>query len=273
MRTLGLPSDSRAVVRYLDRGQGEPLVLLHGVGLRAGIWAPQLDRLARTHRTIAPDLPGHGGSTGLAAGAELADFVAWLHEVLTALDCGPVNLAGHSMGALIAGGYQALYPGQLRRVALLNGVWRRSERARAAVRARARAIAAGAIDCEIPLHRWFGDDARHAAARDAVRRLLQEVDPQGYATAYGAFAHGDATYADAWQDCRCPALFLTGADDPHSTPDMALGMAAAAPAGVCCIIPGHRHMVSLTAPEEVNAAMGEWLAMPEPTPQPHAADR
>jgi pimeloyl-ACP methyl ester carboxylesterase len=54
-----------------------------------------------------------------------------------ALGLGPVSVAGHSMGALIAAGLAVERPDLVRRVALLNGVHRRSPEARAAVLARA----------------------------------------------------------------------------------------------------------------------------------------
>lgn len=48
---------------YLDRGHGgEVTVLIHGVGMRIEAWEPQIDFIARHHRAIAVDLPGHGDS-------------------------------------------------------------------------------------------------------------------------------------------------------------------------------------------------------------------
>jgi pimeloyl-ACP methyl ester carboxylesterase len=92
---------------------------------------------------------------------------------------------------------------------------------------------------------------------------LSAVDPDGYATAYHAFAHGDETYAGRWADVNCPALFLTGSHDPNSTPEMTMAMAAATPMGWARIIDGHRHMVNLTAPEAVNAILEDWLSREE----------
>ena len=62
-------------------GAGEPLVLIHGVGLRLDAWAAQIEGLSATHRVIALDMPGHGGSAPLPMGAQLPDFVAWLDEL------------------------------------------------------------------------------------------------------------------------------------------------------------------------------------------------
>jgi pimeloyl-ACP methyl ester carboxylesterase len=177
-----------------------------------------------------------------------------------ALGVGAVNVAGHSMGALIATGLAADYPQLVRRVAVLNAVHRRTPEARAAVVARAEAMAQGEFDAQAPLARWFSD--ADAAVRAQVARWLDEVDRDGYAAAYRAFAEGDDVYADRWGGICCPALVLTGDGDPNSTPDMTRIMAATAPRGRAVVIDGHRHMVNLTAPDRVTAALRDWLQTP-----------
>jgi pimeloyl-ACP methyl ester carboxylesterase len=214
---------------------------------------------------IAVDMPGHGHSACLPRGSDLTDFVGWIGTFIEELSLGRVNLAGHSMGALISGGAVATFPERIRRVALLNGVHRRDSDAKAAVLARAEAIPVSGIDIDGPVKRWFGDDEISHRAGALTRAWLTGMDPEAYATAYGAFAGGDTIYADGWSSVRCPALFLTGADDPNSTPAMAEAMAALAPNGYARIIEGHRHMVNLTAPDEVNRLLAEWLAKPEVT--------
>ncbi|MDQ0457800.1 pimeloyl-ACP methyl ester carboxylesterase [Rhizobium paknamense] len=248
---------------YVERGSGEVLILIHGVGMRLDAWRPQIEALSSSHRVIAVDMPGHGQSSPLPKGSLLPDFVAWLAGFLDDMQLERVNLAGHSMGALIAGGAAATFPQRLRRVALLNGVYRRDEAAKAAVLARARSIATEGIDVEGPVSRWFGTDEGGEIARRLTRDWLTRMDKDAYETAYAAFAEGDSTYADAWPACPCPALFLTGADDPNSTAAMAETMASLAPHGLARVIAAHRHMVNLTAPEEVNRLLLEWLNLPE----------
>jgi pimeloyl-ACP methyl ester carboxylesterase len=231
--------------------------------MRLEAWMPQIEALAPTHRVIAVDMPGHGQSDKLPSGSLLPDFVAWIGRVLDDLSLETASIAGHSMGALIAGGAAATFGNRVRRVALLNGVYRRDPAARTAVLARAKAIRSGQIDIEGPLKRWFGEEERDTQACRLTHEWLSGVDRQGYATAYAAFAEGDAVYADAWPRISCPALFLTGADDPNSTPQMAEAMAAATPLGQARVIARHRHMVNLTAPDAVNGMLAEWLARKE----------
>ena len=240
-------------------------MLLHGVGLRAEAWEAQ-EALADACRVVAVDLPGHGGSDPLPDGARLPDYVAWGGRVLEAV--GPASVAGHSMGARIAAGLAVERPDLVRRPAVVGAVFRRPPRARAAVLARAEEIAAGGADPLAPLGRWFAEGDHEARAR--VAGWLRRADPQGYATAYRAFAEGDATYADRWGSIACPVLVATGADDPNSTHAMARAMAAAAPDARLAILKGHRHMVGLTAPEAVTAALRDWLAVPARAEAPAA---
>lgn len=266
MMSQTLPLSDSSAARLIQAGEGEPLLLIHGVGMRAEAWAPQIAALSASHCVIAVDMPGHGGTTPLPAGARLPDFVDWAARLVQALDLGPVNVAGHSMGALVAQGLAVEHPELVRRVALLNAVHRRSPEASAAVLARADEIAAGQGSIDGPLDRWFGPNQR--AIRSTVAHWLHAMDAQGYATAYRAFAEGDATYADRLGTVRCPALLLTGEGDRNSSPQMSRDMAGAMPLGRAQVIAGHRHMVNLTAPYLVNDALKNWLNWDETNMMP-----
>jgi len=247
-------------IAYLDQGEGdETVILVHGVGMRIEAWQPQIEFLQRRARVIAVDLPGHGLSAALGKPPVLSNYVDWFGDFLSELDLGDVNVVGHSMGALIATGAVSSLPDRIRRVALLNGVYKRSITARHAVEARADEIVSGVFDRNAPLDRWFSSEERGGDAYRLVGALLQAVDVAGYATAYRAFATGDSLYADCWPKVSCPALFLTGDGDLNSTAEMAREMAAATVRGEAVVIAGHRHMVNLTAPEEVNEALMDWL--------------
>ena len=252
-------SEPYGILSFREAGQGAPVLLLHGVGMQSAAWEPQIEALSRSHRVIALDMPGHGGSSPLPEGAELPDFVAWLAAVFQDLDLGGVSLAGHSMGALIALGFAIEHPERLARVALLNGVYRRSSAARSAVEARADEIKAGIVDFDTPLSRWFGDSLEEQAVRADVAAWLGQVDLAGYAAAYGAFARGDLVYSDRLTEITCPFLAITGDGDPNSTPAMTHAMADAVANGRALVISGHRHMVNLTAPDVVTEAMQTWL--------------
>lgn len=84
-------------------GDGQPLVLLHGIGHRWQAWQPVIGRLAAYHEVIAVDLPGFGGSP-LPSGtvATMAGTVASIVELLVGLGVARPHVAGNSLGGAIA---------------------------------------------------------------------------------------------------------------------------------------------------------------------------
>jgi pimeloyl-ACP methyl ester carboxylesterase len=112
--------DTGAVVlNYaVDRADGPPLVLLHGVTNCWQGWLPVAPSLVQRWRLYAPDLRGHGRS-GHTPGAYsipeyAADIVALLREVIGT----PAVLVGHSLGAIIAVAVAAAAPEQVAAVVL-----------------------------------------------------------------------------------------------------------------------------------------------------------
>ncbi|WP_313618858.1 alpha/beta hydrolase, partial [Pantoea septica] len=255
MRKTQRLSSSQMRVSYLEAGQGAPLVLIHGVGMNAEAWYPQIEALSARFHVIAVDMPGHGESDAFSRPVSLPDYVAWLAEFLDQRSESRFAVAGHSMGALIAAGLAIDYPERVSHAIVMSGVYRRSDAARQAVLRRAQELAAGSADLDSPLARWFGDDEHETALRDRVGGWLQQVNLQGYADAYQAFASGDEVYADRWDEMACPVLVLTGELDANSNPQMARAMAAAAPHGQAIVIANARHMVSLTDAERVSQEM------------------
>jgi pimeloyl-[acyl-carrier protein] methyl ester esterase len=95
-------------------GAGPDLVLLHGWGLHAGIWAPLVEALAPRFRLHLYDLPGHGRS------APVETFT--LESVCEALAQDVPEQAhwlGWSLGGMVALEFAARYPQRVTRLALL----------------------------------------------------------------------------------------------------------------------------------------------------------
>src|SRR5256885_9081259 len=87
-------------LRLLDLGAGDavPVLFVHGFGADLNAWMFNQPALAETRRTIALDLPGHGGSTKtLDPAVDSASFAADLDRALAALAIDTVHLVGHSM--------------------------------------------------------------------------------------------------------------------------------------------------------------------------------
>jgi pimeloyl-ACP methyl ester carboxylesterase len=97
---------------YQQVGQGEDVVLIHGVTGNLAIW-PLIDLLnilARDFRVTAYDLRGHGYSDTPLTGYTSADMAEDLYKLQQALGLGPSYLLGHSFGGVIAHHAAVLYP-------------------------------------------------------------------------------------------------------------------------------------------------------------------
>jgi pimeloyl-ACP methyl ester carboxylesterase len=94
--------DDGGRIHVVERGQGPPLVLLHGIMLSSALWVHQLRDLADHHRVMAIDLRGHGQSLPGATGTSLQILAADVRAVLQALDIEHAVLVGHSMGGMVA---------------------------------------------------------------------------------------------------------------------------------------------------------------------------
>ncbi len=235
------PRSDLGPLAAITAGSGTDIVLLHGVGLRAEAWGAQLDVLARVGRVTAVDLPGHGQSARLPGAPTLTAFTDSVAGLLDA----PAVVIGHSFGAMIALDLAVRHPAKVRAVAALNAIHRRSARAAQAVRLRAQSLDGITVaNPEPTLMRWFG--AELSPQRASCAQWLRTVDPAGYRAAYGVFAAEDGSNEDALRRLACPALFVTGALEPNSTPAMSHAMAGLAPLGRAEILGGAAHMLPMT---------------------------
>ena len=92
-------------LHYVEQGQGQPLVLIHGWSQSTKCFAKQLLGLSDHYRVIAVDMRGHGESPKPLHGYRVARLAGDLHDFLTQHDLHNVALGGHSMGASIIWSY------------------------------------------------------------------------------------------------------------------------------------------------------------------------
>jgi pimeloyl-ACP methyl ester carboxylesterase len=249
---------------YLRQGNGDPVILIHGVGMAASIWAPQVAALSTEFDVVAYDMLGHGGSSLPPADARLSDYADQLLSLVDVLELQRPHIVGHSMGALVALEFALTHPTRLSSVTALNAVYCRTTEQRSAVLSRADALegAGEQGSSEGTIARWFGNPVPEHVAEQAeiVRSLLTSVDPLGYSRTYRLFAQSDEAHKGRLESLAAPALFMTGEFDPNSSSVMSQAMAEAALQGRCEVIPGARHMMAVTDPDEVNTRLRTFLA-------------
>jgi len=252
------PRNKIGGIAWREAGRGAPVLLIHGVGLNADAWEPQITGLAPRRRVIAMDMPGHGQSDLLPEDAGLDDFVAAAASLIDALGISPTAVVGHSMGALIALGLALDHPQKVTALVTLNAVYCRDPVARAAVVARGAQLSKGVVETAGPIQRWFPENPTGPLAR-RVADWLRRDDPAGYAAAYRVFATADRAYEGRLRELKCRALFMTGISDPNSTPVMSDRMAREAPHGRSLSLARARHMMNLTHPAETTSMIANFI--------------
>jgi pimeloyl-ACP methyl ester carboxylesterase len=216
-------------IRSFVGGEGPPLVLIHGLGGSAANWTLLAPLLARRHRVLVPDLPGHGGSGPTRAPEGLASLADVIGAVMDVHEMAPSPVVGHSLGGDVAVRLAArrpdavsalvlMAPGSLAASSHLARAWLRTWgvlrlsrlgarfRRDIATRPRLRRLAFGG---------WGAFDAE-ALSPDAVLGFLD-----GTVYAIDTATAREALIADECrpelEQVRCPALVVWGARD-RTTP-------------------------------------------------------
>jgi pimeloyl-ACP methyl ester carboxylesterase len=259
------------------------VVLLHGLCLEKGSWAGQIRHLTRQWgdriRIISYDHRGHGGSDSAPKRTymieQLADDLA---DVLTALDVsGPLTLAGHSMGGMVALAYLGRRPAD-RPVEPHGLVLAATAAGRLAERGVARLLASPATDMLCGLAARAPQRAIRLLTKPVCATLGLQVGSHArstlltlFTTALGAttslntavgFLPGLRSYdqTSALASIRAQTVILSGGIDLLTPPSHARDLAAAIPGATHLHLPTAGHMLLQEAAHAVTDAISRTMA-------------
>lgn len=109
-------------LHYLERGSGEPLVLIHGLGSSGADWALQMPALQGRFRVIVPDLPGSGHSVRLRTGCSIEGLASALWALCDHVNAPRINVVGFSLGGAVGLEMALQRPDCVGRLALINSL-------------------------------------------------------------------------------------------------------------------------------------------------------
>lgn len=252
--------DVTLAYRLLGRGTRR-LVCIHGVGSYQEAWDDVATLLADDFRILTFDLRGHGNSSRVKGRYEIDDFVADALALADHVGFATFDLAGFSLGGLIAQRLALSYPTRLRRLALLATVSGRTKEERERVLARLAALQGGerGAHYDASLSRWLTEDfqARHPERIVYLRKRNAQNDPDCYASAYRVLAETD--FGGFIDQIRVPTLIVTGEDDQGSNPRMARFMHECIVGSQLAILPGMRHSILVEAAAPVAGLLRDFL--------------
>ncbi|MEO1089605.1 MAG: alpha/beta hydrolase [Pseudomonadota bacterium] len=239
------------------------VVLLHGAGMSAAVWAGQLHALAdEATAVLAPTLPGHGmpGSTQASAGIPLTSVgaqAAWVATLLDTVGSRRTMLVGHSMGALIALAAAANDGDRVAALAVLGAA------ARLPVHPALLQAAAAAPERAVEQMLAWAFAPPQAARPPGIalvalaRRILRDQGPLVLATDLQACNDCSEVEA-ALPSIALPTLVLCGARDRMAPAKAGRALAQALSEGEPEIVEGLGHMLPVEAPSLVAQRLAAW---------------
>ncbi len=253
-------------IAYRQRGEGPPLVLLHGWPLDSREWLRQLDSLSDDFRVVAWDAPGAGQSSDPPESSTLSDWADWLAGFIDALGLSPAHVAGLSFGGGLALQLFRDHPDVVRSLILISAYagWGGSlppDEVEARVSLTRR-------NSERPPDEWApalietllpgGSDPTLA---DELAEMLEDFHPAATRTSLQAFA--DADLRNTLTDVDVPTLLLYGELDVRSPAAVWEPIHAGIAHSKLVVIPGVGHMIDMQAPERCNAEIRTFLVETE----------
>jgi pimeloyl-ACP methyl ester carboxylesterase len=259
---------SRPVPVAAAFGQGPAIVLVRGPDSGTGRWMPTARILARRHRVVFADLPGHGG-IAMPEPFSLERATRALDAALARATREPVVLVGHSLGGLVAAAAACDRPGRVRALVLIETALRpQAERA-------GRRTALAALDRDYPgsLRRIYGAFGRDSAQGEALYREVAGLDPAVVKPWIRLAFETDLSARVA--RLRCPVLVVLA---PRSWPKGEPWVETAAALGFGSVprvravrVDSCGHFVMLDRPDELARLIGRFADAPDGGPVVMAA--
>lgn len=220
-------------IAFLDEGEGEPIVLVHGFASTAQVnwvhpgWTATLTRAGR--RVIALDNRGHGASSKLYDPADYhsARMAEDVRALLDYLGFGRADVMGYSMGARIAAFLALAHPERVRS-AVFAGLGGNMVRPMAGTGPIAHALEAASID-----------EVTNATAR-TFRAFAERTGSDLRALAACIRGARDPIGREMIATLRCPVLVVTGSEDVIG--GRAEELAALIPGAEALTVPRRDHM-------------------------------
>jgi len=237
--------------RWLERGDGEPVLLLHGLMGEMDHWESTLDALGPYRRPMALELPIFDPDLTEVSVPALADYV---RRFMESLELTPAVVGGNSLGGHVALELALTHPGWVKGLILTgsSGLFERSfshhvphQPTRAYVRERMEEIF---YDPTLVTPEWVESIRRIVTTRRTALRVLQ--------VARAAKRHN---VEERLSQIGVPTLLVWGKDDRITPTDIAERFHAHIRGSQLVYLPNCGHAPMLERPEAFNAAVAEWL--------------
>ncbi|MDD0844161.1 alpha/beta fold hydrolase [Pseudomonas sp. Gutcm_11s] len=253
-------------LHYEDRGHGEAVLLVHGLGSSIQDWEFQIPHLLQKHRVLAIDLRGHGRSGKPRERYSMAGFAADVAALIEHLGLSQVHLVGISMGGMVGFQLGVDRPQLLRSLTIVNSGpevraksagdwWMLAKRWSLSRLLSMDAIAKG-------LARVLFPRPEQAELRAKVEQRWPQNDKHAYLSSLDAIIGWSVR--ERLPAITCPTLVVT-ADRDYTPVALKEAYVRELPDARLVVIERSRHATPMDQPERFNAVLDEFLAQVAPS--------
>jgi 3-oxoadipate enol-lactonase len=260
---------------YEVEGEGEPVVLIHGLTFDLSMWDAQMDALTEHYQVIRYDAVGHGRSSGLEGDVPFGSVLQWdyLRDLLDALEIEKAHVVGLSMGGGVAMDFAIVHPQRVETMTSLGGVlegyqWI-STPGEAADRFNDYYDASRTQGVEAAMPLWLADPQyAPAMANPDLRAQLEEMVIEGHGglgeSAMFQYPNlqkiGGLDAISRLDEIEAPSLVMIGELELRDLHIMADIVDRDIPDSTKIVVPAAGHMTNMEQPDFVNAALLDFLA-------------
>jgi pimeloyl-ACP methyl ester carboxylesterase len=246
-------------IHYLVSGEGRPLVLVHGLGVRSEIWLPLIPQFtAKGFRVYAPDLLGYGRSDRPDVDYTISLQADIVRQFLDSQGLQQTDLAGWSMGGWISLKLAADSPQRVRRLVLLDSAGMRFDAVnRLSLRPKTPEQLAHLMEVLSPKPRAIPG----FLARDILRVMNEQDWVVG--RSLDSMIAGKDLMDGRLEGVTMPVLIVWGRQDVLTPLAIAEQMHREMPQSVLFVAEGCGHLAPIECRDQIGPEMQKFLTNPE----------
>lgn len=243
-------------LRYFESGNGEPLILIHGLGGSLEAWTFQYGDFSRYFRVIALDLRGFGMSD-VPESISIYDFAEDVRNLMDHLEMEAASLLGLSMGGAICMAFFERYPERVRSLILANTLHKLPEAGKSQFEERLKLIERASMDEIADFIAGLSLHQKREDLKELVKAILRRNDKDFYRKVTEEIAK--VNFENLLPRINVPTLVLVADNDVTTPPALGEEIARLIPNSELRVVKSAAHLAKLENPEEFNRHVIEFL--------------
>jgi 3-oxoadipate enol-lactonase len=247
-------------------GNGPAMVCWPSLMMTGQMWRGQVDHFASSHKMVLIDSPGHGESDPLDRYFTLEECALCLTQILDQLEIEDCVLLGNSWGGMMGGVFAALYPNRTRAAVLMNCTASVADEAQkkqflqmTSLLRQLHTVPKAVVDLAVNAFAGATTERTRPEVAEYIRATVAAARADSVCWAIDSVVPRRTEHLALLGAIRKPVLVVAGEEDRTFPVAETRAMAESIPGSQFRVLPKVGHLAALEAPQEVNAAIDEFL--------------